>query len=125
VKAAGPRARPGQDAPGHPLGRDQIGKLELDVHQLFTQVLDLPSELVAALPDPIEHPAHRSPLPPEIVISALSTERCCRCGGPIPARSREVHDRSWSGAQADGAAIPCAGKVPKPAPDAGRLGARR
>jgi hypothetical protein len=64
VKAAGPRARPGQDAPDHPPGRDQIGKLELDVHQLFTQVLGLPSELVAALPDPIEHPAHRSPLPP-------------------------------------------------------------
>jgi hypothetical protein len=89
VEAAGPRARLGQDAPDHPLGRDQIGKLELDVHQLFTQVLGLPSELVAALPDPIEHPAHRLPLPPEIVISALSTERCCRCGGPIPARSRE------------------------------------
>jgi hypothetical protein len=50
VKAAGPRARLGQDAPNHPLGRDQIGKLELDVHQLFTQVLGLPSELVAALP---------------------------------------------------------------------------
>jgi len=30
-----------------------------------------------------------------------------------------VHDRSWSGAQADGAGIPSAGKVPKPAPDAG------
>jgi hypothetical protein len=89
VKAAGPRARLGQDAPDHPPGRDQIGKLELDVHQLFTQVLGLPSELVAALPDPIEHPAHRSPLPPEIVISALSIERCRRCRGPIPARSRE------------------------------------
>jgi hypothetical protein len=89
VKAAGPRARPGQDAPDHPLGRDQIGKLELDVHQLFTQVLGLPSELDAALPDPIEHPAHRSPLPPEIVISAPSIERCRRCRGPIPARSRE------------------------------------
>jgi len=50
VKAAGPRAWPGQDAPGHPLGRDQIGKLELDVHQLFTQVPGLPSELAAALP---------------------------------------------------------------------------
>jgi hypothetical protein len=59
VKAAGPRARLGQDAPDHPLGRDQIGKLELDVYQLFTQVLGLPSELDAALPDPIEHPAHR------------------------------------------------------------------
>jgi hypothetical protein len=33
VKAAGPRARLGQDAPDRPLGRDQIGKLELDVHQ--------------------------------------------------------------------------------------------
>jgi hypothetical protein len=72
VKAAGPRARPGQDTPDHPPSRDQIGKPELDVHQLFTQVLGLPSELDAALPDPIEHPAHRSPLPPEIVISALS-----------------------------------------------------
>ena len=50
-------------------------------------MLGLPSELVAALPDPIEHPAHRSPLPPEIVISALSIERCRRC----PARSRPVH----------------------------------
>jgi hypothetical protein len=50
VKAAGPRARLGQDAPDHPLGCDQIGKLELDVHQLFTQVLGLLSELVAALP---------------------------------------------------------------------------
>jgi hypothetical protein len=80
VKAAGPRARLDQDAPDHPLGRDQIGKLELDVHQLFTQVLGLPSELDAALPDPIEHPAHRSPLPPEIVISALSIERCDRDG---------------------------------------------
>jgi hypothetical protein len=49
VKAAGPRARLGQDAPDHPLGRDQIGKLELDVHQLFTQVLGLPSEPGAAL----------------------------------------------------------------------------
>jgi hypothetical protein len=48
VKAAGPRARLGQDAPDHPLGRDQIGKLELDVHQLFAHVLGLPSELVAA-----------------------------------------------------------------------------
>jgi hypothetical protein len=63
VKAAGPRARLGRDAPGHPLGRDQIGKLELDVHQLFTQVPGLPSELAAALPDPIEHRAHR-PAPP-------------------------------------------------------------
>jgi hypothetical protein len=61
VKAAGPRARLGQDAPDHPLGRDQIGKLELDVHQLFTQVLGLPSELVAALPDPIEQPRRSSP----------------------------------------------------------------
>jgi hypothetical protein len=60
VKAAGPRARLGQDAPDHPPGRDQIGKLELDVHQLFTHVLGLPSNLVAALPDPGEHPAHRS-----------------------------------------------------------------
>ena len=50
MKAAGPRARLDQDAPDHPLGRDQIGKLELDVHQLFTQVLGLPSELAAALP---------------------------------------------------------------------------
>jgi hypothetical protein len=54
VKAAGP-------APGQPLGRDQTGKLELDVRQLFTQVPGLPSELAAALPDPDEHPAHRSP----------------------------------------------------------------
>ena len=52
--------------PTTPLGRDQIGKLELDVHQMFTQVPGLPSELDAALPDPIEHPAHRSPLLPEI-----------------------------------------------------------
>jgi hypothetical protein len=90
VKAAGPRARLGEDAPGHPLGRDQTGKLELDVRQLFTQVPGLPSELAAALADPIEHPAHRlPPLPPEIVISALSTGRCRRCRGPIPARSRE------------------------------------
>jgi hypothetical protein len=89
VKAAGPRARLGQDAPGHPLGRDQTGKLELDARQLFTQVPGLPSELAAALPDPIEHRAHRSPLPPEIVISALSTGRCRRSRGPIPARSRE------------------------------------
>jgi hypothetical protein len=89
VKAAGPRARPGRDAPGHPLGRDQTGKLELDVHQLFTQVPGLPSELAAALPDPIDHRAHRPPLPPEIVISAPSTERCRRCRGPIPARSPE------------------------------------
>jgi hypothetical protein len=67
VKAAGPRTRPGQDAPDHPLGRDQIGKLELDVHQLFTQVLGLPSELDVALPDPIEHPAHRSPSRPKLL----------------------------------------------------------
>jgi hypothetical protein len=42
VKAAGPRARLGQDAPDHLLGRDHIGQLELDVHQLFTHVLGLP-----------------------------------------------------------------------------------
>jgi hypothetical protein len=74
VKAAGPRARLDQEAPGHPLGRDQIGKLELDAHQLFTQVPGLPSGLAAALPDPIDHRAHRSPLPPEIVVSALSID---------------------------------------------------
>jgi hypothetical protein len=38
VKAVGPRARPDQEGPGHPLGRDQTGKLELDARQLFTQV---------------------------------------------------------------------------------------
>lgn len=48
MKAAGPRARLGQDAPDHPLGRDQIGKLELDVHQLVRQVLRLPSNLAVA-----------------------------------------------------------------------------
>jgi hypothetical protein len=72
MKAAGPRARLDQEAPGHPLGRDQIGKLELDAHQLFTQVPGLPSGLAAALPDPIDHRAHRSPLPPEIT---AGTER--------------------------------------------------
>jgi hypothetical protein len=89
VKAAGPRARLDQEAPGHPLGRDQIGKLELDAHQLFTQVPGLPSGLAAALPDPIDHRAHRSPLPPEIVVSALSIDTVPQMPRPIPARSRE------------------------------------
>ena len=89
MKAARLRARPGQDARGHLLGRDQAGKLELDARQLFTQVPGLPSELAAALPDPTGHRARRPPLPPELVISAPSTERFRRCRGPIPARSRE------------------------------------
>ena len=49
----------------------------------------------------------------------------CRARQAQASHTSKVHDRSRSGAQADGAAIPCAGKVPKPAPDAGRLGARR
>jgi len=44
VKAAGPRARLGQDAPDHPLGRDQIGKLELDVLPTAHQQDDEPPQ---------------------------------------------------------------------------------
>jgi hypothetical protein len=84
MKAAGPRARLDQEAPGHPLGRDQIGKLELDAHQLFTQVPGLPSGLAAALPDPIDHRAHHPPLPPEIVISALSIDTVPQMPRPDP-----------------------------------------
>ena len=49
MKAAGSLARLGQDAPGHPLGRDQTGKVKLDARQRFTQVPGLPSKLAAAL----------------------------------------------------------------------------
>jgi hypothetical protein len=56
-------ARLGQGAPNQPLGRDQIGKLELDAQQLFPQVLGLPSELVAALPIRSSIQPHCSPSP--------------------------------------------------------------
>jgi hypothetical protein len=49
----------------------------------------------------------------------------CRARQAQASHTNEVHDRSWSGAQADGGGHSLRRKVPKPAPDAGRLGARR
>jgi hypothetical protein len=89
VKAAGPRAQLGQNAPGHPPGRDQAGKLELDVHQLFTQVLGLPSELDAALPDPIEHPSPPRAPPARNCYQRPEHRAVPQMPRPDPARSYE------------------------------------
>jgi len=99
VKAAGPRARLGQDAPDHPLGRDQIGKLELDVHQLFTRrgssrVRTGGGDTCAAAPHPGESRSLILPkagvLPFLVLIDAVQAEELIELVGqndPSPASS--------------------------------------